>query len=138
MTAWHLFLISYPPPASSVRQVVDGATERWFFILPLIIAAGILSPLIFRTINFRLGFPAKAEVRVNRVQPIGPKRGQRIPRAQACRTNTYLARRWRPLNHTQQPGIGLQGVRVSARSGTPGKNVGPGYGLRGRPRCRHP
>ncbi len=47
MTVWHIFLISYPYPASSVRQVVDGVTERWFFIVPVILV-GLLTPLIFR------------------------------------------------------------------------------------------
>jgi len=45
MTDWQPLLASSAQTASSVRQIVDGATERWFFIVPVIVV-GLLTPLI--------------------------------------------------------------------------------------------
>jgi hypothetical protein len=62
MTDWQPFLIGSSQTASPVRQIVDGATERWFFLVPLIVAAGLLSPMFFRALS-ALAFTATAAVK---------------------------------------------------------------------------
>ena len=87
MTDLQPFLIGSSQTASSVRQIVDGATERWFFVVPLIAAAGLALPLIIRAlraISFSgaaavtswLDSPAKAQWRVNCPEPICQEAGR--------------------------------------------------------------